>query len=325
LGKLNNTDRGFEIKQLCGHSVDGPVRLEKKKVGLTKLQGFEEHLEHRVSGNFSTLPTFYPEFEKCIRHTLPGTVTVICGGPGSGKSFFANQLILEFLFHGYRPALCALEENENFHTYRAMAQLSGTAKIMDPNWAENNPEAIRDIYRCYQTMLKEYLDHTLTIPNKKIVTYQDLLHWAKNRIRKEYDVIVIDPITAVTVQNRRDIEDAYFINELKGLMEASGKRAILVTHPKQQLNRVESLHNMAGGSAFERFVQCVLWLTRVDFNTDREVLQNGNFGTFNFNRTIRNLKCRNGTLFETALWGFQMDVNTLNFKEIGLMKSIKNS
>ena len=329
LAKLSNTDRTFEIRKFFEptSTKDGIVRakpIEKPKE-TCKIKSFEKHLQKRMAGDFKLLPVFFSDFEYELRHSLPGSLTVLCGGPGSGKSFFVNQMCLELLLQGYKPALCALEENENFHTYRALAQMSGNSQLMNPDWVENNPNEVNRAYQENNVIVKEYINNVLTVPNRKIISFDDILLWVKNRIKKGYDYLFIDPITAVTVQERRDIADQKFINELKGIAEETGIRVMLLTHPKQQLNRVESLSNMAGGTAYERFVQNVLWISSINWNKEREIDVNGHSESHNFNRTIRKLKGRNGPLFDMALWGFHFDVNTLNFREIGLMKSLKNN
>jgi hypothetical protein len=127
------------------------------------------------------------------------------------------------------------------------------------------------------------------------VTYDDLLEWMRRRCAQHARVLLIDPITAVPVDDKPWLRDREFIMAAKQIVSQWGASLVLMTHPRGgKGNGKGTLSDMAGGAAFPRFSHNVFWLDKHD--EPKQVMCAGPHGDFRatINRTIRLSKTRNG-------------------------------
>jgi hypothetical protein len=75
-------------------------------------------------------------------------------------------------------------------------------------------------------------------------------------------VLGVDPITAIYTGDSRSVEDTAFVTQAAAILNRYGARLVIVTHPRGGGNgkRPASSDDLAGGRAFSRLTQCVLWV-----------------------------------------------------------------
>jgi hypothetical protein len=129
-------------------------------------------------------------------------------------------------------------------------------------------------------------------------------------------VIGIDPVTAASTSEKSWIDDLRFLMTVKSIVREYGASLVLVTHPRKGRRPTSSLDDLAGGAAYPRFSQTVMWIRRLD--KDKSVLVAGPCGNFTtqINRSIRLSKTRNGRGAGVEL-GYVFDGKTLRFSEQG--------
>src|SRR5690606_10292902 len=88
--------------------------------------------------------------------------------------------------------------------------------------------------------------------------------WVEARAAEGCRIIVVDPITAANQADKQFIEDARFVYRVKRIAEQHECSIVLVTHPTKTRGTKSGMSEVAGGTAYTRFAQTVLWLERMD-------------------------------------------------------------
>lgn len=134
-------------------------------------------------------------------------------------------------------------------------------------------------------------------------------------------MIGIDPVSMAAPAagtERSFTPDLKFLVELKLIAREFACSIILVTHPKESLGaRKSPIDNLAGGKAYARFAQTIIWAcrydqpkdVRVNIGADREEMAS-------VERYIQNVKTRNGRGAGLDI-AFAFDPGTLRFTELG--------
>lgn len=221
----------------------------------------------------------------------PGTVTLLCGTPGASKSFAALEL-LAYVQDDHTAAYFALEDSKAFHLMRCLAQRTETPGLTNPDWIEHNPEIAKAAYSENADWLRR-LGRSIDADGGGAVHYGTLTAWALRRARSGCKLLVIDPVTAVQHKTRQSWqEDNDFLQRIKRTAVDYGAAVLLVTHPSK-MQGTPGMESLAGGAAFSRFAQTILWLEAHDFKKTDVRFTCGTAPT-NHNRTLHILKSRLG-------------------------------
>ena len=148
---------------------------------------------------------------------------------------------------------------------------------------------------------------------------RDLATWVGERAASGCRIIGIDPVTAASVSDQQWIDDSRFMIEAKAAMRQHGASLVLVTHPKKGRKHAVGLDELAGGAAYQRFAQTVLWIEH--HKTPKTVSITDLCGTCSseINRTIHLSKTRNGRGHGLCL-GFIFQGDSLRFSEQGVIR-----
>lgn len=262
---------------------------------------------------------------RCVAHyskaLMPGTITVLCGAPGASKSFFVLELA--WWMHGMSVpmAILELEEDRAYHLQRVLAQMADKAELTDPDWIKGNPGATLSHANDHRDAINSFAS-TITVSPDKPMTYRDIVNWTKERAAAGCKFIIVDPVTAAESGSEKPwVADLRLVTELKLIARAHSIPIMIVTHPAKMKGATAlGLDNLSGGTAFQRFSQCVLWLERI---TERPVLiryegQNLEFPT-TINRIMHLMKVRNGPGTGKKI-GFVFSKQSLRFEEQGLIE-----
>jgi RecA-family ATPase len=250
---------------------------------------------------------------------MPGTVTCLCGDPGCGKSFKILQACLSWHASKIKTCIFELEEDRAYHLNRALGITHGMCCLIDPDWIENNADMARSAVDGASKFLDEFGRHMWEAPQDQ-VSLESLDSWVKDRARAGYEIIVIDPITAASAEDKPWIADLEFLMSVKSTARQYGCRVVLVTHPKKGGKSGKGMDDMAGSAAYSRFSQTVLWLERYDVPKEVRVLP---YGTAieewtKINRAVHIRKARNGKGAGMKI-GFHFEGERLQFDELGMI------
>lgn len=282
-------------------------------------KGLDERIEQMISGAWQTLDWPWPKVTSLSRALMPGTVTALPGEGGSSKSFFALEANLYWHLNGRKTALYELEEDRTYHLQRALAQLENNSNLTDDVWVRANPEEARAAYRRQKDILDSF-GRTMWDAPDEMVDLPSLVAWLEARCAEGCEVVTIDPVTAAKVSKEPWLDDQRFILGAKAVVRKYGARLILVTHPRKNRGqgKATGLNDMAGGSAYERFTQTVLWMKRHDTSEKGDVLHQGFPVPVTYDRTLRVAKARNGPGTGTEI-AYCFEPESLRFSEQGVI------
>lgn len=283
-----------------------------------------KRLEDAKSGRLKSVAWPYRAVTSLSKALLPGTVTCICADAGSGKSFLGLECLIYWVGAGVKASAHMLEDGKDYHLNRILAQLEENGDYADIDWLnrKENAKLIDEAYSRHRIQLDALAP--LIDATDEPTNYDALVEWMERRSKDGCRVLLIDPITAVPVNEKPWLEDQRFIMRAKSIVRRYGNSLVLMTHPRSSKSKTKgSLSDLAGGAAFPRFSHTVFWLERHD--EPKTVYVKGPVGDFrtNINRTLRMSKTRNGCGAGAAI-GFNFS-HGLRFAEQGLIQKERAS
>ena len=280
-----------------------------------------------IDGTIKPVATPWPAFDD-IKAAMPGTLNVVCGDPGSAKSFLVLQLMAHAHRAGVPVALLELECTREWHLMRYLAQLSGEPQVTSLDWIAANPDRIRGLMDLHRSSLNS-LGNVMDVAEGKLLTHRDVLRWAQAKLEQGVKVLAIDPITAMQPSEKPWEDDQNLITGLRRLLERHHAAGWLVTHPKKGRKTEISMEVLAGGAAISRFTDVVLWLerrkrpeTHVVFGKRRWDGTETEDRHQDMVRVLRVLKCRDGVAAGRNL-SVRLDPKSLTVEALGWIKRVE--
>lgn len=274
-----------------------------------------------ASGRYAAAPWKWDTMSRLTQSLLPGSVTLLCGDPGAGKTFFVMDAALGWLELGVPFALFELEEDRNYYLQRALAILEGNGDLTDMRWVKANAGKARDAAAKHAATL-DALGRCIYDSPRKRVPLMSLADWYAS-VADKARVVVIDPVTAASTTDKRWVEDGNFMERVKSIALDTGTSLVLVTHPKVgRRPGAPTLDDLAGGADYPRFSQTVLVLANRKGDEEVACAKYTPMGTITsrvaINRILHLRKTRNGRGSGADI-GYTFDPKTLGFTEHGVL------
>lgn len=221
----------------------------------------EKYLMDFATGRLEVVPWPWTGLSELTCALAPGTVTVVCGEAGVGKTYLILQCLMFWQQRGYEPAVFFIEKNRVVHTHRLLVQLEKDSKLIDLMKLGGRQEEITAAMDRWREVIGDIGRLIFSAPHER-VTLDSLLGWIRQQASAGKRIIIIDPITAVSAGESRWTKDDDFMIEAQSIMTAHEASLVLVTHPKQGAGRKapSTGHDVAGGAAYLRFTDTLLWL-----------------------------------------------------------------
>jgi len=301
-----------------GHGSDDVKKVLNEAAKHTPSEGVGQYIEGMIDGSIRAMGWPWELLQRYSQALMPGTITVLCGCPGCGKSLWLMEAFDHWIAGGIRCALYALEENKTFHLLRALAQRSGVCELTEPGWVQANPEEARKAmakWSGYLDMIGQFL---YAQPNQQI-SLSDIFEWIHEQLDAGCRIVAVDPITAASREKDIWKADEEFILQSKKLADEYKASIIFVTHPTKQ-DATPYLGNLRGGAAYQQFVPNVFWLEKLQGIRHVE-LTDGSM--VRVNRLLYILKARNAREMETGKLAYLM-TKGLKFHEYGEFKKFED-
>lgn len=278
--------------------------------------GVGELIEDTITGKRQAIKWPWSCVGGLTKALLPGTVTLLCGNVGASKSFMLLEAGMFWYEAGIRIAIYELEEDRDFHLLRCLAQRSRTGDITDPDWTRANAEQSRAIFAEHQAFLDGFGSQVFASPDTQ-PTLEQIAGWVQARAKAGCRVIAVDPIT-IAAHRGRNVweEDAAFLHNIKRTAVDYRCSILLITHPIKAVS-FPDVTQLAGGAAYQRFAQTILWLESHAEKTSDTKTACGTTG-IEHNRTLHILKARNGRGQGLQL-AFDFDSESLTLHELGII------
>jgi len=179
-----------------------------------------------------------------------------------------------------------------------------------------NPDQVR----AYMDQHRDFLDdfgRSIHEPIDAEMRLEAVGAWVEERCKAGCRIIAVDPITAAMSTETPWVDDQRFILRAKRAVEAAGASLVVVTHPRKGRKGGSDLDDLAGGTAYQRFAQTVIWLEHHYPPENMTVVRDlGGRQLVMVNRTACVRKARNG-----PGQGWKVALNllpeSLTFSELG--------
>lgn len=267
-----------------------------------------------IEGVIKVVPWPWARLTEQCPSLMPGMVTMFAGSPGATKSFAMLQCITWWVSRDYKVGCLMMEGTRGWHLQRALAQMSGNRNMTSIPYVADHPEEVEaaiDKYRYQISQIAEAID----IPASDF-TYQDVMAWMQDCAKKGCRIIIVDPITKANPEGRQWEEDRTMVSFANSIAKRHRTSIILVTHPKQTKG-MPGFENLAGGSAYSRHVQALIWLATFDAKTLSVETCCGR-SDIECNRVMHLLKVTDG-LGQNKHIGCLFNKNTLLLEEKGIV------
>ena len=292
----------------------------QKVVNSAKPKGIADKLSEKfdkiISGELKTIKFPFPWTSFLSNALLPETLTIICGNVGASKSFMLLQCLIFWYRQDVKCCCYELEEDREFHLQRALSQLAGNSNLTDFDYIKENPDISKQAISEHSNFLNDFGRCIEACPESQL-TQTQIADWILTKAKAGNRIICIDPITAATQTKESWISDNAFLNNIKRTAVDYNCSIVLITHPIKAVSFAD-MAQIAGGAAYTRFSQSILWLESHEPKNSNVETDCGTVG-IEHNRTLHILKSRNGSGQGKKL-AFEFCGNSLTLKEIGLIK-----
>lgn len=202
--------------------------------------------------------------DKELMKIFYGTLTILSGRPGSGKTSISSQIVAHCMDNGYPVFLYSKEMPVKLTTDWAKTIIAGR-RNMEPNangYMLVTPEAERELQEYYRGKLSIYKDEE---PND----VESVMAAAEACVRK-YGVklVVLDNLMMIDLncpENETNSRQKDFINRLIGFAGKYNVAVLLIAHPRktQDSNTDIEMYDIMGTSAIINLAHRSIGLRRV--------------------------------------------------------------
>lgn len=305
----------------------GDDRLDSRQIAIQAVledgqelngQGLQRRIREIVDGERDTISLPWEGLDYWSEALCAGSVTVVCGVAGAAKSFWLLQLMAYAQHIGRKVALFELEEDADYHLHRLLAQLDRNSHLANVKWVKSHGQEALEANDRHGDRIDALRSCLWDAPERQ-VGYDELLVWIEKQAKAGAELIAVDPITAVESNDKPWRADLEFVMAAKTLMRKYKSRLILITHPRTGIGSAMSLESLAGGAAFRRFPQTVLWIKKLDEFVEKPVQSKMGTLPTDFNVEICVCKARNGPGTGLRL-AYTFSPDTLGFNEHGVIR-----
>ena len=276
-------------------------------------------VEAAIAGQRTPIAWPWITVSNATRALLPGTLTILCGPPGSTKSLWLLEALAYWHERGVRIAVLELEEQRVYHLQRAVAQRLKNAAMTRGEWQTAHPVEARAAVAETKTFANSFGRTIFSAPLGSL-TPDVFIEWMRARAAAGARIIAVDPITCMEGGDKQWQADHRVVIAAHQIATEYDASVILVTHPRkgQKGAAGNKLDDMAGGATYQRFSQTIVLLTNLPEP------KSGDFGvttgrtTDVYNRVLEIHKARNSW----GQWkkvGFEFNAETFCSRECGLL------
>lgn len=292
-----------------------------RKPSQTSSADVRARIESAIAGQRVSISWPWRSVTRYANPCAPGAVTILCGEPGSGKSLAFQEAMLAWHQQGIPTAILHLEKNREYHQIRALAQLAGESSLTSDQWQRANPKEARMAEEEYRDVLNSYGATVFDDPDGSM-TLEQVQTWMAARATEGARVVGVDPITAAASGPKPWEDDRRFIVACQAMAARHNCSVVLVTHPRNITGTAPNMDQLAGGRAYSRLTDCVLWLQGHNPPEDGKITYACGEVGGEYNRSIALCKTRDGA-GQGIIVAIAFDGATLRTTELGPIQSKK--
>jgi hypothetical protein len=293
---------------------------------------YHHELDEQAAGRRQTVQLPWYHLSRESKALRPGTVCLLGGPPGTGKSFFTTLIAMRVHAQGVRWRYLPLEGRRLDFTARLYAILARDYRMIDDDQEDaewrRNAAAPHDhkvaqmeqyVSENPRTGCRDARGRTIVPP----LPYTDVLLWIQEHIDKGAQVLFVDPVSQIEFEGRRSYEvEARFVRKLIALATDSGALIFLVAHtvkrPGKNASVELSLEDLQGSAMFGRLCQAAMLLSAHDTRESKVWRTGGIPQEVEHNRTVLIAKARFGAGTGKRI-AFVQDSEAPHFEELGVI------
>jgi len=270
----------------------------------------------------------WPRLSSLSKFLKPGTLAVLGGSPGAGKSFLALAIGLACQSADVGWSYLPLESDRAFFLRRLAAMLDRSFDALldtedDPNAEERASAAVDRVRGELQTMARCIFENP-TLPSAtgeaRTVTPEYVLEWLESQFSNGRRVCIFDPLAMIDFAQGRDQwrSENSFIQSLVSLAYRTGGTVCMVAHLiKRVESRLVEVGDLQGGASIGRLAASVI-LVQKHATKESEVFRHSQLtAPVEHNRTLVLAKSRNSA--DSLPLAFEFGENGPNYKELGVI------
>lgn len=295
------------------------------------LSAMTGEIEAQARGERQTLALPWPRLSTLSHALRPGTVCVLAGPSGVGKSFLTLSVALAVHRQEVGLRYLPLEDRRVDLQFRILALLAGDYRMIDEDaeGVERRKAALAE----HQFALEALLPFICENPRvgckgangKTIVPplpYTAVLEWI-GESAKIARVVFVDPISQIEFDQADQWRaEGDFIRKTLALASDSGATVVLVAHTVKRMGKNATapltLEDVQGSAAIGRLCHCALLLDAHDEKTSTVYRVGGATESVTHNRTVLVAKARNGSGARQRL-AFRQSDTAPTFEELGVI------
>ena len=263
-----------------------------------------EEFQAEGRGERRTVPLPWPNLQRQSQLLRPGTVAVIGGPPGFGKSLLALEILVYAHSQNIPWLLLPLEDRRVDVARRMLAHMERDWSIISTK--EDESAARIESLRRHEVKLNSLLLNVAENPrlpvmgeNGRMVVqklpYTKILDWISNNMKR---VMVIDPWAMIEFGEKAFKGEEEFLRQIIGMATEAGSTIIVVCHTVKRSGANGKIaitgEDLQGSALLRRIPHVVLILDHHDSMESNVFLSGGKTEKITHNKTILIDKVRNG-------------------------------
>lgn len=273
------------------------------------LSDMRGELAAQRDGSRRTIPLPWKRLSGLSNALRPGTVCILAGPPGTGKSFFTATIALAVHRAEVPWRYLPLEDRRTDFKWRLLAMLAGDYRMIEDDaegaaWRQENLDR-------FAAALEDLTPHVCENPRfgckdangKTIVPalpFGSVLDWIRSACEQSARVLFVDPISQIDFEGREPWKaEAEFIRKALALTADAGATLVLVAHTVKRGGKTAALpltlEDVQGSAMIARLCHTALILDAHDTKTSAVYRTGGLREDVEHNRTVLIAKARHAS------------------------------